>query len=145
MPGAGGQASAAQIPWGWLGHVEATADQGAIVGTAVDLTNLSVAVTAGTSRRLLLTASVYPSSTAAADIVTALLMEGATQLQVRAVTLGAIGIQAALFVQAVLTPSAGAHTYKVQMRRAAGTGTITNGAGATFPSFLLVQDVGPST
>jgi hypothetical protein len=47
-----------------------------------------------------------------------------------------------LHASVVLTPSAGSHTYKLSLARAAGTGSLTLGAGATFPAYIMVEGIG---
>jgi hypothetical protein len=45
----------------------------------------------------------------------------------------------------VITPSAGAHTYKLTLQRNSGTGTVRIFADADVPAFILVEDLGPSS
>lgn len=140
----GAQAAAATMngaAGGWIGYAEVTADQAGIT-VEVDLTGLTVTVTVGTSRRIKITAAVYPVSTVANDIVTVKIAESATILQTRSVSLPVSGANGELTAICVLTPSVGAHTYKLRMVRV--TGSVTSSAGATFPAFLLVEDLGPA-
>ena len=37
----------------------------------------------------------------------------------------------------------GAKTWKITARRAVGSGTITFGASATYPAYLMIEDIGP--
>lgn len=133
-----------KVPGGWLGYAEVTADQTAIT-TIVDLTGLSVAVTAGADRRLKITGSCHAASPTAADEVDLYIREGSTTLQQRVLTVGTAGRIYALHAIAIVTPTAGAHTYKLSMARTAGAGSAFMGAGALYPAFILVEDIGPAT
>lgn len=138
----GGSPTAAQVN-GWaqgtIGYAQATSNQGSIT-TGVDLTSLSVPVTLVAGRRIRITGSTYPSSTVTSDRVTMTINEGGTQLQEGSIvpTSSAIHIERSV----VLTPSAGSHTYKLTMARSVGSGTVTSNASATFPAFILVEDIG---
>lgn len=124
-----------------LGYAQVTADQVSI-SALVDLTNLSVAVTVGSSRRVKITAQARVNNDGTAGTVLGYIRESTTVLNLFA----ANSVIASGFTLAkgecVLTPSAGAHTYKLSMEKA-GAGTFTVDADATFPPFILVEDVGP--
>lgn len=142
---AGAQGAASQLngaAGGWIGYVEVTADQTGIT-SEVAATGLTVGVTVGTSRRIRITLCCRMSSTVAGDSVQANIKESTTYLQLVQNTSGAANRGDTLVGHVVLTPSSGAHTYFVTMTRN-GTGTITNTAAATSPSFLLVEDLGPA-
>lgn len=127
-------------PGGALGYAQAVAAQNTIT-TIADLTNLSVAVTVGANRRIRVSAQV-PFRDAGGSSVTDTLYvrEGATTLQESvAGNLGANEFADAS-ISAILTPSAGAHTYKLSA--AAGSGTINMVASATKVAFILVEDIG---
>ena len=142
MPTAGGQASAAQIPWGWLGYAQVTAGQGSIT-TAVDLTGLSVSVTVAASRRVRVSWSTRYSGSGGGMSITTKCMEGATQLQMAEAQVASNLFGLTIGGAVVLTPSAGAHTYKLQAQGNSGTAQLV--ASATDPSWLLVEDLGPSS
>lgn len=144
MPAAGGQGSAAQIPWGWLGYAEVTADQTPITAE-VDLTSLTVLVTVGTSRRIKITGRALAADTNGLEVISLIVKEGATQLTTFRSGSTVSTIAHGLVAEVVLTPSAGAHTYKLAMARQSGTGTVTMIATATVPAFILVQDIGPAS
>jgi hypothetical protein len=136
-----GFADTDKVPRGVLGYSQVTADQGSIT-TEVDLTSLSSAVTALASRRLKITGSVRFASTVVNDRVDLRIFEGGTQLQARAVALNNANASEGVEVFVYITPSVGAHTYKLTATRVTGTGTITMGASATTPAFIVVEDVG---
>jgi hypothetical protein len=134
-----------KIPGGWIGYAEVTANQGSITAQ-VDLTGLSVAVTVGSSRRLRITAQAHFASTVASDGVALFIQEGATTLNVLGLQLPtSAGVTQGITCAAVITPTAGAHTYKLQASRNTGTGTVNLAASATQPAFILVEDIGPAT
>lgn len=124
-----------------LGYEEVTANQGSITGTAVDLTGLSADVVVGANRRVKITAQIGVLSSVDNDFVRLDILEGAAfqNLGQRRITTSNTILKA----DAVITPSAGAHTYKLQLSRTVGTGTVTMNASAAGPAFILVEDIGP--
>lgn len=137
-------ANFSKLPGGWLGYVEVTADQTGIT-TEVDLTSLTLAVTVGTSRRIKITGSVMAQSTIAGDAVVLQIKEGGTYLQAVQNNTPVAGQPMVFERSVVLTPTAGAHTYKLALARASGTGTISMRASATFPAWIDVVDIGPAS
>lgn len=137
-------ANLANMPLGRLGYAQVVASQGGIT-TEVDLTSLSVTVTAGTSRRLRITAQLLLSSTVATDHAGFSIKEGATQLNgTSAPFSGTASRNTTHYCAVSITPTSGSHTYKLTAARQAGTGTITMGASSTNPAFILVEDIGPA-
>lgn len=126
---------------GTLGYAEAVADQSGIIGET-DLLGLSVAVTVGTGRRILITGECLAFSSVTDDTARFNIKEGANFLQIRQTLMRPVTVAGTLHAERVLTPSAGSHTYKLTMQRAAGTGSLTMNAGAEFPAFILVEDIG---
>lgn len=122
------------------GYAQVTASQTPITAE-VDLTGLTVTVTTVASRRYRITACVSVAGTDTNTLAVAI-KEGATKLQDVSITLGATAQQDTLSGFVVLTPSAGAHTYKLTMRRAIGAGTSTMFAAADTPAFILIEDIG---
>lgn len=130
------------VAGGTLGYAEAVANQTGITA-AVDLTSLSVAVTVGAGRRIRVTGFTRPfAATVTTDAVEMMINEGATLLQSIPTRFSETARPEGLMGAVILTPSVGSHTYKLQMRRYAGTGTISNEAAANAPSFIHVEDVG---
>lgn len=131
---------AASVPRGVLGYAEVTANEAGI--TSADLTGLSVAVTVETSRRVRVTGyAARIDGTSAGDLFSLQIAEGGTTLNEAGVIMGTTfgdGVTA----MAVLTPSAGEHTYKLVLARASGAGTATLIASANRPAFILVEDIG---
>lgn len=134
-----------QIPGGWLGYTEVTANQAVSTGTETDLTGLSVTVTVGASRRIKVSAVGIMSRSVADGITLGRIKEGATELArfsqhaPSAVTEFDAGAG-----WAIVTPSAGSHTYKLTMQRFSGTGTVTLNAAVGSAAAILVEDIGPA-
>lgn len=134
-------ANHAKFPGGWIGYVEATSNQTGL-SAATDLTNLSVTVTAGTSRRLLAEGYVKTQQqTSSATPSVTMLLDGVT-IATTQVTLaaGGIGMHHPRSVQA---PSSGSHTIKLQA--GVGAGTVDVLASSSNVASLLVEDIGPSS
>jgi hypothetical protein len=123
-----------------LGYTQITTGQGSIT-TPVDITGLSVTVNVPAGRRLRITGSLFLQSTVNTDGVRILIAEGGTTLQLRDQVVGTAGPQCGLDAVAIVTPSEGSHTYKIQGGRWTGTGTVTAIADATYPSYILVEDI----
>ena len=128
-----------KLPGGWIGYAEVTANQTGITAVT-DLTGLSVAVTVGTSRRLRVTGFIHIGNVAGSSISFAI-KEGATTLQ-DAVANSVAGAVWTMAVHTVLTPTAGAHTYKLTLAGSSATDML---AATTYPAFILVEDIGPAT
>lgn len=139
----------AKMPKGCIAYASsATSSTG--ITTETDLTDLSVTVTIGADRLIVIEVYVpRVSSLTASDIASLRIKESATDLQearldVGTVVSGSNGGAVGLARTAPFTPSAGSHTYKATGGLAQGTGTLQFRAGATTPSFIMVTDVGPS-
>lgn len=135
----------ADVPWGTLDYVQVTADQTIVAsGTETDLTSLTRTVTVGTSRRIRLSAQGILSRSVADGITIGRFKESTTELgrwgQHSPSALTEFGFSHGA---AILTPSAGSHTYKLTLQRFSGTGNVTLNASATSPAWLLVEDIGP--
>jgi hypothetical protein len=131
------------LPRGVLGYAQVTAGQASIT-SEVDVTGLSVTVTVGASRRIKVTAYGLVYTTVANDWAIVRVKEGTTQLRsLGAVTMPTASRPETFGGSVVLTPSAGAHTYKLTALRASGSGSITFDAASTDPAFILVEDIGP--
>jgi hypothetical protein len=130
-----------RFPGGWIGYVEITTSQTGITAN-VDVTGLTLTVTVGTSRRLMLQAStrVFQATSAATPVVD-ITTSGNTVLASWQASMGISGVQTAQ-PMCVLTPSSGSNTWK--LRASTGAGTLEIHAAATFPAFFMIEDVGPS-
>jgi hypothetical protein len=124
-------------------YAQVVATQGTYTA-ATDLTSLTVTITAPAGRRFLITATAPFSSSVATDAAQLNIQEGATVLGVATLNnVGATGTVSSTCVSmAVITPTAGAHTYKLVSQRTAGTGNITMAASALAIAFILIEDIG---
>lgn len=124
---------------GVLSYAQVVADQGAIT-TSTDLTGLTTTVTVGDNRRIKVTGHVAQWNRAAGTVsfVQLRLLEGATLLQY--ILDSSNNNFAGSHFSAILTPTPGSHTYKLQ---ANCDGTITLIASATNPAYIMVEDLGP--
>ena len=127
----------ASVPLGWLGYAEVTTSQTGI--TTTDLTGLTVTITAGSARRLKLSFSVLMQQQTSSGLVEVRIAEGATQIK-RSVSQLGVGDFHELTGEITITPTAGAHTYKLVGVTSAATVAVN--ATATDPSCFLVMDVG---
>lgn len=123
-----------------LAYAEVTADQGTFTA-ATDLIGLAATVSVPAGRRIKITGSALFQSSVANDRVDFVIQEGATTLQVGDQSLGNVNSPESIEKSIIITPTAGTHTYKLTANRSSGTGVITMRAGATFPAFILVEDI----
>lgn len=135
------------LPRGWLGYAEVTAAQ-TLTNTAVetDMTGLTVTVTVGTNRRIRISAQGVLSRTVADGVTVGRIKEGGTELNRWAQHSPSATTEFDNATgAAVLTPTAGSHTYKLTLQRFSGTGNVTLNAAATNPAFILVEDIGAAS
>ena len=96
--------------------------------------------------RLIKITGQWRSMTVTTDpgIYTVYIREGSTSLnqQNHELSAPAVGLSGGSIVTYVASPSAAAHTYKLSMQRASGTGTAVMNAAATYPIQIIVQDIG---
>jgi hypothetical protein len=126
-----------------LGYVQVVANQTPIT-TQVDLTSLTVTVTVPYAQhRVRISGYANFSNGTANNGAFLFIMEGATQLTQASAMETLAGNAFTICAQAVVVPTAASHTYKLQAAQLNG-GTVTMLAGATFPAFILVEDLGPA-
>jgi hypothetical protein len=131
------------VPVGQLGYAQVTASQGSIT-TQTDLIGLSVNVVVPSGRILKISAQTLMNSTVADDVLGVEIMEGATRLAALRDNPSVANQNIEVSGSAIVSPSAGAHTYKLQALRFAGTGTVTMVAAADAPAYILVEDITPT-
>lgn len=122
-----------------LGYTQVTNYSAVAMNTTpADAASLTTTVTVGT-RPIVIQAVMPASSVAAAASARILIMEGATALQV-ADTVETAGAKSTGTVRAVvrLAPTAGSHTYKVQMATTSSTGTYSS--NALYPALIHVVE-----
>lgn len=132
---------------GVLGYAQVTTNQGTFTAET-DLTNLAVAVTVPyAGHRVRISAEVNGGSTIANDEIGFFIKEGATYLARAANSVPVANRNLAFHREAIITPTAASHTYKLAMSRITGTGNITMVAASGNsgdPAWILVEDLGPA-
>lgn len=131
---------------GVLGYAQITSSSASFT-TLTDIAGLSVTVTVLASRRIKVTCFTgrITNDSSTDQSAWIYIREGSTTLasgivQERLAT--GSGGGGALTVTAILTPSAGAHTYKLSCIRDHGSDSHYLAASTTMPSFILVEDIG---
>lgn len=124
---------------GVLGYAQITANQTGIA-TPTDITGLSLTFTYPANRRIKVTGYATHQNSVAPALMALYVNEGATTLQKCFIISGAVNTDETLQVEAILTPTAGVHTYKLVSDRAAGTNQVS--ANALNPAFILIEDIG---
>lgn len=127
---------------GTLDYAAVTADQGSIT-TYTDLTSLTVTVTPGTSRRIRVSGYVKLQCNTAGTSVRVAIAESSS-VQDAIDTIDVANLQQTFTPSVILTPSAGAHTYKLACGFESGSGTIITKATSIRPNYILVEDIGPA-
>jgi hypothetical protein len=108
-------------------------------GTAISGLSLTVTVPAG--RTLKLISDSYLQSTVAGDAAVLDIREGGTVLGQSQYSLPTANQAFRAIVHAIISPSAGTHTYQVYGWRNVGTGTVQQYANANAPSFFWIEDI----
>ena len=123
---------------GVLGYAQYTGSQTPFAALT-DLTGLSVTVTVpADGRKVKITGYTQQYSSVSTDVLTIDIREGSTVLNNS--TVGG-GYTNAITI-AIVTPTAGSHTYKLSAARTVGTGNYTTNNAATQVSFILVEYLG---
>lgn len=132
------------LPAGWLGWIERTSDQGSIT-SEVDVSGVTLAVTLNASRRIKISAFGQHAATNTDSVAQLTIKEGSTVIAYdrSPTTFTSLSYNNAMNPWKIITPSAGAHTYKLTVQRLVGTGTVTLVADTDRPVTLLVEDLGP--
>jgi hypothetical protein len=138
-------------PQGVLTVAPLTSDASATSSTTeLDVLTASAVTLNASNRRIKISwhcRAIAATVTGGTDIFTVRIKEGATTLAESAfspvVTAGA-ATGGCDFFALLDSPTAAAHTYKVTIQRAVGSGTATVKASATGPALLVVEDVGVS-
>jgi len=122
-----------------LGYAVATSNQGSIT-IETDLTGLATTVTVPSGGRYVeVSVNVHIYSSVAGDTFTLSIKEGTTVLNALQGAFVKASTQQITVGSVILTPTAGAHTYKLSLTRTTGTGTASTYAAATYPAFILVK------
>lgn len=129
------------LPGGTVGYAERTTDQTTIT-VQVDITSLTVTWTAVAGRRYKITGKVEVTSTAADGAYVLVLTDAANTSKQRATDACLTTSGRTVTLTHVEEPGSGSITRKLRLSKAGGTGSLTAGAAAASPAFLLVEDVG---
>jgi len=133
----------ALLPKGKVAYATTTTATGSITTAVVDLTGLSVTFTALASRYYKITGWVLFQTTVADDSFAVFIRDGSgTQLQQASQHFRLASVTQFVSPVVVIQPGAGSKTYKLSAQRLGGTGTGSTAASATFPSLILVEDIG---
>jgi hypothetical protein len=124
-------------PRGFLAVVGAPAHAG-IGTTEVDVTGATVTVTVPASRRLMIRYQTVFYAATTAGLRRFFIYEGGAQLGVALFHAAAAGSFNTLTLTALVTPTAGSHTYKIRASADIGTTNIETGYGG----YLMVEDIG---
>lgn len=107
--------------------------------TDTDITGLSIPVIVPTGRKIEVTLwSQRTLTSAAANNVGTKLFEGATQISEADTSVGS-NINNQTYCSAILSPSAGLHTYKGSINQGINAGTMRFGGAAGNPGYIMVK------
>ncbi|HEY5667894.1 MAG TPA: hypothetical protein VIR03_01890 [Candidatus Saccharimonadales bacterium] len=126
---------------GTLGYATNTTSQTGIT-TPTDLTGESLTVTVPANHRIRISTMNRLYGSTVGGVPGTRIMEGATQLQDCLYHIQTPLQGDTLPCSVILTPTAGSHTYTVQLYLEAGSGTVSSGPAATAPAYMLVEDIG---
>lgn len=145
---AGASISAAnnnRLPGGWLALDEDTASEVTSSTTELTLHTLSVPVGANRKLRIHFHTPKVTITVASDDFAFRIYYDGTAIQRLtckRSSTQTEDGVN---FVGTVNTTTSGNKTIAVTLQRASGTGTCTLTPAAVAPTFMLVEDIGPSS
>jgi hypothetical protein len=107
----------------------------------VDITGLTITITVPTGKRIRITSysQAVSNSAAAGTVVSMNIREGAANIAYAQQSLGANGVTP-FYVAAILSPTAGSHTYKMLLA-AASAGTMVCNASADSPAYIFAEIV----
>lgn len=119
-----------------LGYSEASVDGQTVTDTDVTGCSVTVDVPAG-GRSIKITGLIGVYSATANQLVQLTIQEGATLLGTSTLRLTASNKSERQVVMAVLTPTAGSHTYKLHVSMESAAGNIDSNTG--YKGFILVE------
>lgn len=133
-------ANHARMPGGWIGYVEVTSNQNGF-STEVDVTGLTLTITPNSSRRLSVRGAVSVQvGTSAATVVLRLKEDGVKMIDA-AVQPNDNADVLSIPIEAITTPSAASHTWKLTIQVETGTADVEN---SISKGWLMVEDIGPA-
>ena len=132
------------MPWGVVGYTARTSDFTPIAAsnTITDVTSLSVTFTAVANRYVRLSVVARVATAGTADQASVYIRESSTTLA-QSLRHHVLALGQDHVISCIVTPTAGSHTYKVSASQSNGaTGTFQ--ASATYPAYILAEDIGPN-
>lgn len=132
-------------PLGLLDYAQSVTPQGSIT-TEVDVTGLSVTVDVAANRYIRILGYVRLHSTVIGDRFIVDVKESTTYIgKCGDHYLDTTAVSPLFYGGPILVaPSAGAHTYRLTVRRISGTGVGVTDANVFSPDYILVEDIGPA-
>lgn len=131
-------------PWGMIGYAQIVADQGPFAAAGADVNGLAVTVTVIANRRVRVSAQVALVANGGGNVGTSVIIKDTNGNVGQANgSIPSAGYWNTQTVTRIYTPPAGAIAYKVNVSGQV-TGGVNIGAGPAYPSFLIVEDIGPN-
>ena len=124
------------------GYAQSTTATTGVTTSETDITGLSVTFTARANRRYRVTGVVDVIDSGSSSIYVVSLKDGGTQLHRAAHVNGHTGANTVQVLYSNNSSISGSKTWKLTLVRAGGAGTLSTTNASTYPSFLLVEDVG---
>lgn len=124
-----------------LGYTERTSSfTSTTAGSMVDVTSLTVTFTTDGTQRVELMARIANLSSTQTGLngLQLRIAEGATEICTSSITQNSANWNLTVEASRIITPSAGSHTYKVQVLQQSA-GTITVAGSATNPSYISAR------
>ncbi len=134
----------ASVPVGQLGFAQ-VASLSQTTTSEADIAGLSVNIVVPAGRVLKITGKCHLANNLAAGDQNYLgITEAGANLNRSYTDFSNNGLGVDVIVKAIVSPSAGAHTYQLVFGRGAGDGTLTAFASTSTLGFLLVEDITPT-
>lgn len=134
--------TAGGVVQGMVGYAQRTTDQGGIVNALVDIVGLSVTFTATAGRIYRISSHIPVTSSANQDQIGVYIMTGAgAALAAEVVHVAFNNFSYPGQPVTVQSALSGSVTVKIAAYRAGGTGTGTVKADATYPAWIMVEDI----
>ena len=125
-------------PGAVIGYAQRTSDQLTIGTSLTDIGGLSVPITVAANRTLRISAFTLAYGFSDSTYAELQIQEDGGRIGL-AQNYSAAGGVMTMICSTIRNPAPGSHTYKVQIK--ANTGTISVGANAQYPTYLLIEDL----
>lgn len=131
----------AGLPWGVMGYANGSTSDQTSISSETDITGLSVAFTAISSRLYRTTLTMTVTQVSSTGTITGRISNAANSLIASAQATLAAGSTTQITVTSVETGISGATTRKARIDTSAGTVTVEG--SSTIRARLVVEDLGP--